>query len=132
MGAKITHKVCPRCKKRLSVNRFRLMNKSHRPLGGYYRSYRSLCKKCQDASRLDTPKARENFRRVMKRYAERNPEKIKARQMAIKLAKKKKQCEICGKDKNLEFHHPDYSKPLMVLTVCKRCHTNIHQSNKNH
>ena len=35
-------------------------------------------------------------------------------------------CEICGSTRNLENHHPDYSKPEVLLTLCKSCHRQIH------
>jgi hypothetical protein len=36
-----------------------------------------------------------------------------------------KDCELCGCDKT-EAHHDDYSKPLMVRWLCRRCHGFIH------
>ena len=36
------------------------------------------------------------------------------------------QCELCGTTEGLERHHPDYSKPLIVTTLCRYCHKNIH------
>jgi len=36
-------------------------------------------------------------------------------------------CELCkGKD-NLVMHHEDYSKPLSVITLCQKCHLNLHK-----
>lgn len=40
------------------------------------------------------------------------------------------QCTFCNSTKNLERHHPNYSKPLEVITLCKRCHRRIHAKNK--
>jgi hypothetical protein len=31
-------------------------------------------------------------------------------------------CEGCNKPVRLEKHHPDYSKPLLVVWLCKPCH----------
>lgn len=31
-------------------------------------------------------------------------------------------CEGCGLDRKLQKHHHDYSKPLLVVWLCKPCH----------
>lgn len=31
-------------------------------------------------------------------------------------------CEGCNLDRKLEKHHPDYSKPVVVVWLCKPCH----------
>lgn len=41
-----------------------------------------------------------------------------------------KRCEKCGETKNLQRHHPDYSKPLWVVVVCEKCHLKIHGKEK--
>ena len=37
-------------------------------------------------------------------------------------------CENCGSTASLVRHHPDYSKPLDTVTLCKSCHGKIHRS----
>lgn len=40
---------------------------------------------------------------------------------------KRTPCKVCG-DPNSQMHHPDYSKPLAVEWLCKRCHLNEHRN----
>jgi hypothetical protein len=35
-------------------------------------------------------------------------------------------CSECGAP-HAEGHHPDYSKPLEVVWLCRRCHTDLHR-----
>lgn len=61
-------------------------------------------------------------------YRRLNPEKYKAKAIANNALqagklKRKTKCEECGKKTRLEKHHPDYSKPLEVVWLCKKCHT---------
>jgi hypothetical protein len=45
---------------------------------------------------------------------------------------KSKTCERCEKRKrNLQGHHPDYSKPLNVQWLCPPCHSLIHPHHNN-
>ena len=38
------------------------------------------------------------------------------------------QCQMCGtKEKKIQAHHFDYSKPLIVTWVCTECHKAIHK-----
>jgi hypothetical protein len=57
---------------------------------------------------------------------ERYPEKYAARD-AVRKAKRNgtlipKPCESCGATDDIQAHHPDYSKPLDVQWLCRRCH----------
>lgn len=56
------------------------------------------------------------------------PEKIEARKqvmLAIKKGLLKRQpCEVCGDPKS-EAHHPDHSKPLEVVFLCREHHREI-------
>lgn len=60
-------------------------------------------------------------------YSVLNSEKIKAGQTArYKLRvggiRKGRRCERCNQKKRLEMHHPDYSRPLCIEWLCRRCH----------
>lgn len=72
-------------------------------------------------------KRNEDVYRSQRRY----PEKRAARLILnsyIKIGKvgKSNSCEMCLKKSRVEGHHEDYSKPLEVKWLCKRCHTDIH------
>lgn len=88
-------------------------------------------------------KARPNFNKGKKAHfyrgeTFRNP-KVKAQVFAA-IAKGKLvplPCEVCGddeKDKNgvrkCVAHHDDYSKPLNVRWLCRKCHHKWHKENK--
>jgi translation initiation factor 2 alpha subunit (eIF-2alpha) len=60
---------------------------------------------------------------TMQRYAEKFPEKVIALRLASKL--EKKSCSVCG-DKNGQRHHEDYSKPLDVIWLCSKHHSELH------
>lgn len=34
-------------------------------------------------------------------------------------------CELCGERKRLDRHHSDYSKPLKIVWVCRKCHSKL-------
>lgn len=76
----------------------------------------------------------ENKERISAHHAKRylaNPERWKVHNVvrdAIKagILEPAKACDICGSTRNLEYHHPDYSKPLEVVPLCRSCHKLLH------
>lgn len=63
------------------------------------------------------------------KYETKYPEKHRAH-MAIKNVRRRKgfvrpNCSRCG-SKKAEAHHPDYSKLLKVIWLCRGCHTKEH------
>ena len=61
-----------------------------------------------------------------KKYYDANREKRLAKMQAWKYIPIEARCENCGSKENLERHHPDYSKPLEVMTLCRKCHATLH------
>lgn len=37
-------------------------------------------------------------------------------------------CGFCMRIDKLEAHHPDYSKPLEVIWLCRSCHASTHET----
>lgn len=69
--------------------------------------------------------------KITRRYALKNPEKIKAHLFVSKYKiPLKKKCNWCGSIEKLERHHPDYLKPYLIFTLCKSCHANFHAGGK--
>jgi len=65
-----------------------------------------------------------------KEWYENNKDRLKIK-YAVKYAVKtgkliKTPCVICGNE-NVEGHHPDYSRPLDVVWLCKSHHQEIHK-----
>jgi hypothetical protein len=69
----------------------------------------------------------ESTRKSSRKHKAKYPEQPKAQIIAFRKVSLGKCCERCGATENLERHHPDYSKPLEVQTLCKTCHTQVHQ-----
>jgi ribosomal protein S27AE len=82
------------------------------------------------AWRKANPERRAECARAWKKS---NPEKA----LAHKIARNARRsgvlvattCEKCGESK-VEMHHPDYTKPLAVQWLCKRCHTDLHMKQR--
>ena len=72
---------------------------------------------------------------LRRNYHIENNEKIKTHQLVHQAIKKgniikPENCQICGlHTKFLDAHHHDYTKPLDVIFVCRKCHLNIHSGN---
>lgn len=70
-----------------------------------------------------------NFSR--KKWGENNKEKILAENKArIVKIPNGKLCQRCRKRLARNKHHPNYSKPLKVKFLCKKCHSEVHRELK--
>ena len=59
------------------------------------------------------------------KYSKKHPIKIKAHQLSQTIPLNNN-CDICESRNNLERHHWDYNKPLLINTLCKQCHNIQH------
>ena len=100
------------------------------------------CKSCMTEKRREYHKewAKRNKEKVsahhkkwrklnQKEYASKESCKLKQRcrfEASRKISLDGKICEDCGKTKNLQRHHDDYSKPLEVKILCPKCHSKLH------
>jgi hypothetical protein len=112
-------KNCLQCKKgfKARTNRIRFCIeciKKHRR--NYVRNY----------ERLYPERAKQWQNNAIKEYRSKNKDgKIRSRNIGRQV-KERKPCEICGIDKNIQKHHPNYAKPLEIIFLCYPCHRKLH------
>jgi hypothetical protein len=76
-----------------------------------------------DRERAKQPHRVALAKRITREWRQKHRDRARAQQMAEKHhIEQPELCEACGLRKPLEKHHPDYSKPLLVLWLCKPCH----------
>lgn len=69
---------------------------------------------------------KEQHRINNKKWNETHKEAVSAKHKAARHIPLDAQCKICSSSINLHRHHPDYSKPLQVVTLCCSCHFAVH------
>ena len=95
----------------------------------YYRDYnqkRRADPAFREKDRESWRKWRQNNLDKIREVRRQNPEKRKA-QLHGRYIKLDDKCARCGATDNLERHHPYYSKPNLVITLCRRCHSQEHR-----
>ncbi len=99
------------------------------------RAYQAEYRK-QHAEQLRTKqraydRKRQNKRRAyFRQYFRLHRTEQNARSLAYSHVSLGKSCTRCGSTENLERHHPDYSQPLNIVTLCPQCHVNTHIENR--
>lgn len=135
-------KNCPKCEKEKDVKEFNKSKAEKDGLNCWCREcHAEYCKPYKKSKKYkeyqkqyrQTESCKEAMKRGRKKYVERNPEKIKAKNAinnAIAYGKMDRgACEICG-ESNADGHHPDYSKPLDVKWLCHQHHMDHHNNEK--
>lgn len=116
------------------------MCKVAKPLDDFYRDstrkdgHQQMCKVCRREYQdkySTTDKWKALHRKKQAGYSLRHPErsKIYAQAQQVPLAKSCERCGVSGI--RLVRHHPDYSEPKKVITLCSLCHGAIHKELKN-
>lgn len=133
------NKKCPRCQKVKPLSDY-YDNRSS-PIGKSY-----WCKSCdREVSRIrgrinDKKPERiaktkawlrsEKGKDSRKRYYIENKLKIRIRSLVVRLVRANKiiklPCSVCGDVRSMA-HHPDYSKPLDVMWLCHKHHSEVHR-----
>lgn len=116
---------CSCCKESKLMNFFNRKANSPKGIDCY-------CKECnRNKNRKYRQENKEYLSNYVKQYRENNPEKYKAHytlQNAVREGHIEKQpCNVCGSI-NVEAHHEDYSKPLDIIWLCRRCHIAVHKN----
>jgi hypothetical protein len=100
----------------------------------YSKAYRqSVAGKTSQKTYNQSQKGKIVRNRSQAKYKELNPEKIKAHftaNNAIRTGEilKPTSCSNCDNPKGrIEAHHTDYTKPLDVIWLCRRCHISEHK-----
>jgi predicted transcriptional regulator len=77
------------------------------------------------SQRANQNRWRAKNKEFLRDYDKKHKVEINARQIARRKVKIPigKLCDICNKWRAIQRHHPDYSKPLDVLFVCRSCHS---------
>lgn len=75
----------------------------------------------------------ESYKKTVEKSRLKYPEKRKAQYTlsnALRTGKIKRPnfCSVCNKSCKPQGHHYDYSKPLNVIWMCKKCHSDLHWS----
>lgn len=81
-----------------------------------------------DRARSSEPHRVALRKKIADRWRQEHPERAKAQQHASNAVRdgrlpREDKCQVCGLPADrIEKHHPDYSRPLLVMWLCKPCH----------
>lgn len=121
---------CSKCKNFLPETELVKYSKTPKKGGGFYQYYR--CNPCNTEKMREYYKTEEGRKKVSQAVY-RSVDKLRNKQNARSLLNwylkkgkiSKVQC-YCG-NKKTEAHHPDYSKPLEVIWLCRKHHSLLHR-----
>lgn len=88
--------------------------------------------KCQEITKNWIRNHKERFNELMMKGYKKNKLKWSARRKAVRKTNIPEgcKCQECKKNLATQRHHDDYSKPLEVKFLCRKCHRQITDKNK--
>ena len=116
-------KICPKCKQEKELSKFPKDKNRNNGIGSY-------CKQCKNEwKQANSSRLYLNVKETRKQNAEyQRKEKVwTTTNNAVRAGKLTRPytCSICLKEKDIEAHHEDYSKPLEIIWCCKDCHVEL-------
>jgi DNA-directed RNA polymerase subunit M/transcription elongation factor TFIIS len=118
------YKICPICKEDKPLMMFARDNSKSDGVTYHCKECRNTYRKTPHAAELHRNQAREYYRHIV------SDEKKKCIIVLHKLFNwglKKGPCEVCSATEDIQAHHPDYTDPLNIVWLCKRCHAYLHR-----
>lgn len=97
----------------------------------YYEKNKEAINKHNYEYRMNNPHIKEVRAKNQREYNQKYPEKLKARGIAYRNITINNICLICKVNPAEQMHHEDYSKPLEIIPVCIKCHTQLHKEGGN-
>ena len=94
----------------------------------YQRKYNKQYKKQYNKWRKkyrNTIKGKELLKKYSNKHYQRNKNKYSAQRLAQKIPLESN-CLFCNTTKNLIKHHPNHNEPLRINTLCRQCHSDLH------
>ncbi len=92
----------------------------------YIRIKRNANPKIRENIKLWEKENKDKVKLAKKGWLNRNKEKRKAHLLSQRI-KRKNKCEFCSGDYRLQKHHPDYNQPFYIITLCDKCHKDLHR-----
>lgn len=119
----MTEKTCTECKKKKQTVDF---HRNHKMKDGRL----SVCKDCRNHA-LKAYRATDERRAIQLKHSLKwkanNPIKRNAHSKVNKNLTRPNNCEKCSYSGDVHAHHTDYSRPLDVIWLCPKCHSNEHR-----
>lgn len=95
----------------------------------YYLQDQTISKLCRECKKPAWKYSYVSYPLCEKCFQNNDPRKY-GRTVAYNYYGKAYMCARCNSKRNVQWHHPNYFKPLEVIPLCKKCHLELHKQFK--